>query len=109
MTEQLQSFFMKFDERVIVPDKNWDIRGMFSEGWRPDGVSAQAIIQFAAKASLSDLTAAINFDPTPGKIFGVPVVDRYGSSPPKMIQGPGRHNWNLSLLKNIKAAEKINM
>ena len=37
------------------------------------------------------------------------MVDRYGSSPPKMIQGPGRHNWNLSLLKNIKAVEKINM
>ena len=23
MTEQFKSFFMKFDERVIVPDKNW--------------------------------------------------------------------------------------
>jgi len=37
------------------------------------------------------------------------VVDRYGSSPPNVIQGPGRHNWNSLLLNNIKAAEKINM
>ena len=26
-----------------------------------------------------------------------------------MIQGPGRHNWDLSLFKNIKATEKVNL
>jgi hypothetical protein len=26
-----------------------------------------------------------------------------------MIQGPGRHNWDLSLFKNIKATEIVNL
>jgi hypothetical protein len=55
------------------------------------------------------VTANFYFDPTPGKIFGVPAADRYGSSPPNVIQGPGRHNWDMSLFKNIKATEKVNL
>jgi hypothetical protein len=55
------------------------------------------------------VTGNFFFDPTPGKIFAVPAADRYGSSPPNVIQGPGRHNWDLSLFKNIKAAEKVNL
>ncbi len=47
------------------------------------------------------------FDPTPGQIFTAPPADRYGTSAPNIIQGPGRHNWDLSLFKNFKVTENI--
>ena len=46
------------------------------------------------------------FDPTPGQIFAVPPADRYGTAPPNIIRGPGRHNWDLSLFKNFKIGER---
>ena len=66
-------------------------------------------MQTLTGGSNQPVTANFYFDPTPGKIFGVPSADRYGSSPPNVIQGPGRHNWDMSLFKNIKATEKINL
>ncbi len=55
------------------------------------------------------VTGNFFFDPTAGKIFAVPAADRYGSSPPTILKGPGRHNWDLSLFKNIKATEQVNL
>jgi hypothetical protein len=49
------------------------------------------------------------FDPTPGQIFTAPPADRHGNSAPNIIQGPGRHNWDLSLFKNFKATENVNV
>ncbi len=45
-----------------MPDKNRYVRGTFSESRRPDRVSAQAIIQVAAKAPLINLTTEIMID-----------------------------------------------
>jgi hypothetical protein len=66
-------------------------------------------VQTLTGGSNQPVTANFYFDSTPGKIFGVPAADRYGSSPSNTIQGPGRHNWDLSLFKNIKATEIVNL
>src|SRR6266542_2011420 len=58
-TEQFQGPILEFDEGEIVADKNRNIRWMLSEGRRPDRVSAQAIIQVAAKAAFIDFTPEI--------------------------------------------------
>src|SRR5262245_20010534 len=58
-TKQFQGLLLEFDEGEIVADKNRNIRRMLSEGRRPDRVSAQAIIQVAAKAAFIDFTAEI--------------------------------------------------
>lgn len=55
------------------------------------------------------VTGNFFFDPTPGKIFAAPAVNVYGSSPPNILKGPGRHNWDLSFFKNIKATEQVNL
>ncbi len=55
------------------------------------------------------VTGNFFFDPTAGKIFAVPAANLYGSSPPTILKGPGRHNWDLSLFKNIKATEQVNL
>ena len=53
------------------------------------------------------VTGNFFFDPTPGLAFAAPPAGRYGTSGPAVIRGPGRHNWDLSLFKNIKANERI--
>jgi hypothetical protein len=83
-------------------------------GRRPDLIGKVTYLdprkaQTLTGGSNQPVTANFYFDPTPGKIFGVPAADRYGSSPPNVIKGPGRHNWDLSLFKNIKATEKVNV
>ena len=83
-------------------------------GRRPDLVGK---VTYLDPRQVQTLTGGTNlpvtgnffFDPTPGKIFAVPAADRYGSSPPNVLKGPGRHNWDLSLFKNIKATEKVNL
>jgi len=49
------------------------------------------------------------FDPTPGTTFIAPPPDQYGNSAPYILRGPGRNNWDLSLFKNFKPAEKVNV
>jgi hypothetical protein len=49
------------------------------------------------------------FDPTPGKVFLAPAPTQYGNSAPYIVRGPGRNNWDLSLFKNFKATDKVNM
>ena len=49
------------------------------------------------------------FDPTPGTTFIAPAPAVYGNSAPFIIRGPGRNNWDMSLFKNFKPNEKINM
>ncbi len=49
------------------------------------------------------------FDPTPGTTFIAPAPDRYGNSSPYIIRGPGRNNWDLSVFKNFKPREKVNV
>jgi hypothetical protein len=83
-------------------------------GRRPDLVGKVTYldprqVQTLTGGTNTPVTGNFYFDPTPGKIFAVPAADRYGSSPPNVIQGPGRHNWDMSLFKNIKATEKINV
>jgi hypothetical protein len=41
------------------------------------------------------------FDPGPGGMFVAPPADRYGNSAPRIIRGPGRNNWNISLMKDF--------
>jgi hypothetical protein len=41
------------------------------------------------------------FDPTPGAVFVAPPDDRFGNSAPRIIRGPGRNNWNMSLTKDF--------
>jgi hypothetical protein len=42
------------------------------------------------------------FDPGPGGMFVAPPNDRYGNSAPRIIRGPGRNNWNVSLMKDFR-------
>jgi len=81
---------------------------------RPDLVGE---VQYLDPRQVQTLTGGNNqpvtgnfyFDPTPGKIFAVPASNRYGNSGPNVVRGPGRHNWDLSLFKNIRATERINL
>jgi len=59
MTEQFQGPFLEFDGGVIALNKNRNIREVFSESRSSDTVSAQAIIQVAAKAAFIDFAAKI--------------------------------------------------
>jgi len=59
MIEQFQGPFLEFDAGGISPDENRNICGVFSESWQPDKVSAQAIIETAAKAAFIDFAAEI--------------------------------------------------
>jgi hypothetical protein len=58
-TEQLQCLFLEFNRGEIMLYKNGDVCGTFSESRRPDGISAQAVIQVAAKAPLGDFTKEV--------------------------------------------------
>lgn len=83
-------------------------------GRRPDLVGKVTYldpreVQTLTGGTNQPVTGNFYFDPTPGKIFAVPPADRYGTSPPNVLRGPGRHNWDLSLFKNIKATEQINV
>jgi hypothetical protein len=46
-------------------------------------------------------TGNFYFDPGPGGMFAAPPADRYGNSAPRIIRGPGRNNWNMSLMKEF--------
>jgi hypothetical protein len=59
MTEQFRGPFLEFGEWVIAPDENRNICSVFSESRHPDKVSAQAIIETAAKAAFIDFAAEI--------------------------------------------------
>jgi hypothetical protein len=41
------------------------------------------------------------FDPTPGAVFVAPPPDRFGNAAPRIIRGPGRNNWNITLTKDF--------
>jgi hypothetical protein len=41
------------------------------------------------------------FDPTPGAVFVAPPLDQFGNAAPRIIRGPGRNNWNLTLTKEF--------
>jgi hypothetical protein len=59
MTEQFQGPFLEFDEWVIALDENRNICSVLFESRHPDKVSAQAIIETAAKAAFIDFEAEI--------------------------------------------------
>ena len=46
-------------------------------------------------------TGNFYFDPGPGGMFIAPPNDRYGNSAPRVIRGPGRGNWNISVMKDF--------
>ena len=50
----------------------------------------------------SSFVKTIDFDPGPGGMFVAPPNDRYGNSAPRIIRGPGRNNWNVSLMKDFR-------
>ena len=66
-------------------------------------------VQTLIGGSNQPVTGNFYFDPTPGQFFATPPPNRYGTSGPNVIRGPGRHNWDMSLFKNIKATENINL
>ena len=81
---------------------------------RPDLVGRVAYldpreVQTLIGGSNQPVTGNFYFDPTPGQFFATPPPNRYGTSGPNVIRGPGRHNWDMSLFKNIKATENINL
>lgn len=49
------------------------------------------------------------FDPTPGRTFVAPDPTRFGNSAPNIIRGPGRHNWDMSVFKNFRPVESVNL
>jgi hypothetical protein len=55
------------------------------------------------------VTGNFFFDPTPGTTFIAPAPNAYGNSSPYIVRGPGRNNWDLSLIKNFKPHEKVNL
>jgi hypothetical protein len=55
------------------------------------------------------ITGNFYFDPTPGKIFTAPASDQFGSASPYIIRGPGRNNWDMSLFKNFRFQEIVNL
>jgi hypothetical protein len=55
------------------------------------------------------VTGNFYFDPTPGTTFTTPAPTQYGNSSPYIVRGPGRNNWDLSIFKNFKPIEKVNV
>jgi hypothetical protein len=55
------------------------------------------------------VTGNFYFDPTPGTTFITPAPTQYGNSSPYIVRGPGRNNWDLSIFKNFKPIEKVNV
>jgi hypothetical protein len=51
-------------------------------------------------------TAAQWFDPS---VFSAPAPGTYGNLPFDALRGPGRNNWDLSLLKNFAFTERFRM
>ena len=67
-----------------------------NSGMRPDRIGA---IRYPK-------TAAQWFDPT---AFAAPAPGTYGNLPFDALRGPGRNNWDLSLLKNFAFTERFRM
>src|SRR5262245_65510653 len=57
--DKFHGSFLEFDGGVTVPNNNRNICGVFSESRSSDTVSAQAIIEVAAKAAFIDFAAEI--------------------------------------------------
>jgi hypothetical protein len=47
------------------------------------------------------------FDPGPGGMFVAPPPDRFGNSAPRVVRGPGRNNWSVSLMKEFRLREGV--
>jgi Carboxypeptidase regulatory-like domain len=67
-----------------------------NSGMRPDRIAA---IRYPK-------TAAQWFDPS---AFAAPTPGTYGNLPFDALRGPGRNNWDLSLLKNFAFTERFHM
>jgi hypothetical protein len=49
------------------------------------------------------------FDPAPGTTFVAPENEKYGNSAKKIVRGPGRNNWDMSLFKTFAIRETYNI
>jgi len=83
--------------------KSNDITGG-GDGWRPVVVGNPALPKDQRTVDQFFNTAA--FAPPTNCAFGVACVGNAGSV---VARGPGISNWNMSLFKNIKCAERVNL
>jgi Carboxypeptidase regulatory-like domain/TonB-dependent Receptor Plug Domain len=84
----------------------------FCSGMGPKNVFTPGSIESRVGTSFASGQGYINmnaFCPAPVVPFGDPTATAFGNSGVGVALGPGQFNWDISLLKNNKITERVNM